>query len=114
MTDLEITKLCAEAMGEVVSEYEGYFFFAGSAYPAAQRNTHYNPLVNDAQTMALVKKFLLPVGYNGGWGCVKLDKDGMLICGAYHYPSLNRAVCVVVAEMQSRSSTPTHPNQGKK
>ena len=37
ITDLEITKLCAEAMGY-------------------RNSSHYNPLHNDAQAMALVKK----------------------------------------------------------
>ena len=49
MTDLEMTKLCAEAMEFVPPQRS----VAGLPW---------NPLVHDAQAMALVKKFKLRIG----------------------------------------------------
>jgi hypothetical protein len=53
MTDLEMTKLCAEAIGE----YELW----------ANAPEQYDPLHDDAQAMALVKKFQL---------CLTIMEDG--------------------------------------
>lgn len=100
MTDLEITRLCAEEMGITLDEdmlSDGLLEYWGSE--GSSRS--YNPLHDDAQAMALVKKFLLSVGFDGGWACVKNDGRGMLQSGAYHYPDLNRAICECVAKMQA-------------
>ena len=60
MTDLEMTKLCAEAMGlELfqVPEYGDVLFIVGDQ--CEYGNVPYEPLEDDAQAMALVKRFNL-------------------------------------------------------
>jgi hypothetical protein len=88
MTDLEMTKLCAEAMGlksrptkhndqDVLPMHDGY-----------------DPLHDDAQAMALVKEFNLRIGWfpepgvAGNWGAYTYNAD------------LNRAIVECVAKMQ--------------
>ena len=107
MTDLEITRLCAEAMGvkfkilRAISNSECFnedslLLTEGHPYPHA-----YNPLHDDAQAMALVKKMKLDVNVyplTGGW-----EVSGNL--GNAILPivdsNLNRAICECVAKMQS-------------
>lgn len=90
MTDLEITKLCAEAMGYSLSwDHQGN----ARAYPLGQI---YDPLHDDAQAMALKKKFRLSDRYfqdEGMWG-VPIEGGGGWSM------SLNRAICECVARMQ--------------
>lgn len=80
MTDLEITKLCAEAMGVNPTTAERCPICSG---------THgamlYDPLHDDAQAMALMKKFRL-------W----IDLDAV----DAHKGDLNRVICEYVAQMQ--------------
>jgi hypothetical protein len=59
-----------------------------------------DPLTNDADAMALVERLRLSVGFNSGWGCVKLDDRGMLLSGSYHYATLRRAIAVCAAMWQ--------------
>lgn len=93
-TDEEMVKLCAEAMGFEVYEDRG-----GLHHQTAPRDLsggkRYDPLHDDAQAMALVKKFAVQtekVGSNwhavieGGW--YGMDE------------SLNRAICECVAKMK--------------
>ena len=56
MTDLEITKLCAEAVGVSVHEYQdgSLYHFGGLCEGGIE---DYDPLQDDAQAMALGKKF---------------------------------------------------------
>lgn len=95
MTDLEITRLCAEAMFDAL-EWE-------------QRLFDYDPLHDDAQMAALVKKFLLTI-----CGSIRIEAgvnipewavyDGRRIShwnGTAVADNLNRAVCEAVANMQS-------------
>ena len=96
MTDLEITKLCAEAMG--LTRVEGVMHNGvrvGFYDPAI----HYRPLHDDAQAMALVKKFKLQIEthYDGdGWWLAKTKgSHSDLMCS-----NLNRAICKCVAETQ--------------
>jgi len=91
MTDAEIVRKCAEKMGMPIT-YEGAQFVIGDT------NEAYNPLHDDAQAMALVKKFKLSVGFSDGWGCRKDDEKG-LKSGAFHYSDLNRAICECVAKL---------------
>lgn len=103
LTDLEVTIACAEAMGLVgyVPCATGPFASKSmlTARDGEQSVLYYDPLNHDAQAMALVKRFRLSIGFNGGWGCVKNDKDGMLLSGSYHFDSLNEAICGCVARM---------------
>lgn len=97
MTDLEITRLCAEAMGvEFVDRGERGLQLLGDIM-------YYDPLHYDAQAMALVKKFHLHIGKTlrtpdepfGQWFVSKTDK--------FEVPNndLNRAICECVAKMQA-------------
>ena len=95
MTDLEITKLCAEAMG-VDCNVIGVNLSADT--------TLYDPLHDDAQAMALVKKLRLRVlpQANGYW-CVDNGEPTPYARGAYWLASaetLNRAICECASQMQ--------------
>lgn len=90
MTDLEMTKLCAEAIGKSFSifgpganiqggyEESGYVILTADDGP-------YDPLYDDAQAMALVKKF--PIDCLNAM-CREGSKD------------FNRAIVECVAKMQ--------------
>ena len=107
MTDAEITKRCAKAMGiklcadclktgRIVPEHQ---FIAGHDY---------EPLKNDAQAMELVKRFHLsiqPPQYvkPPRWH-VWNDKEGSgkgKHTGIANVMELNRAICECVAKMKS-------------
>lgn len=100
MTDLEITKLCAEAMGLTRATWFHWPDKFVTHCDDEGVDQVFNPLHDDAQAMALVKKFGLwmetdssghwwqtcptkPTGYSSG---DKID--------------LNRAICECVAKMQ--------------
>jgi len=83
MTDLEMTRLCAEAMG-----FEPY---------ADQPPYNYDPLYDDAQAMALVKKFGVAL-YQGETGCWYADLPGFAM--RVRSLDLNRAIVECVAKMQ--------------
>ena len=58
MTDLEMTRLCAEAMGfKPVSTTTGETAVLCAAMGGLKHDFYFDPLHNDAQLMALVKKF---------------------------------------------------------
>ena len=100
MTDLEITRFCAGAMEfkpdvrakyrSLDSEFNGIWVNDGSLA--------YDPLHDDAQAMALVKKFELelmsPASGNGGWKASDIDSDTYA-----RSTDLNRAICECVAKM---------------
>jgi len=85
VTDLEITKLCAEAMGY-------------------RNSSHYNPLHDDAQAMALVKRQGLHIVWQ------PMCPDIWKVDDTTHVAAdkdLNRAICECVAKMQaSNAKTP--------
>ena len=111
MTDLEITKLCAEAMGldRLAELRPGIFTGKRERFDAREGEYRilYDPLLNDAQAMSLVKRLRLQVlNFPNHWAVGKEqmhafqdDKD------------LNRAICLCVAEMQARKnrSVPSEP-----
>jgi hypothetical protein len=117
MTDLEMTKLCAEAMGLQV--HGGLYDSSAKGrelwiHHANGSRTEYDPLHDDAQAMALVKKFnsCMRIRYNT---VIETDE----IAPPYwevrnYYPAqppnyggfgrnvdLNRAIVECVANMQS-------------
>lgn len=107
MTDLEITRRCAEAMGYSEHDDSEYEFIDGipppglcvldKKAPPIRRVFYYDPLHDDAQAMALVKKLKLHIGYdtfNNGWRCLAQDSQTQA-----RSPELNRAVCLTVAKM---------------
>lgn len=93
MTDLEMTRLCAEAMGDLCLEHteEGYLL---SSY--WQRK--YDPIHDDAQAMALAKKFMLDVDFFSG--TVSRDFSGEERFTTHSDESINRAIVECVAKMQ--------------
>ena len=99
MTDLEITRLCAEAMGVTyeVHPIRGkilrYWFMDGNT------EREFNPLYNDAQAMALVKQmqlFIMPEHEGLNWA-VSDKSDHEIV----NDDDLNRAICECVAKMQT-------------
>ena len=91
MTDLELTRLCAEAMG-----YTGkppaspsdivLFVTMPASHPMLPKETvRYDPLHDDAQAMALLKRFSL-----------------YMPISILNSPDINRAICVCVADIQAQ------------
>ena len=105
MTDLEITRLCAEAMDLCEDERtthtisyreEGHIWIRHEADPIGYR---YSPLHDDAQAMALVKKFCPSMGHGSvpeEWHVHLREPD---VWG--NSEDLNRAICECVAKMQA-------------
>ncbi len=93
-------KLCAEAMGLLVIEdnrdRDGIYFKV--EHRPAQR---YNPLTNDEQAMALVKKFKLSIGQLRDGPC-------KVFTGNMRYEAegddLNTAIVLCVAALQSKGT----------
>jgi seryl-tRNA synthetase len=114
MTDLEMTKLCAEAM-EPPPDLPGSSAIWGvtKQYAPVERTmvwvrSTYNPLHDDAQAMALVKRFALQIvphiDYENGSIEWTAEVEGRRFCtysdgGA----NLNRAIVECVAKMQSKT-----------
>ena len=101
MTDLEITKLCAEAMGYEFHETETSFDLGATYVPTIEVDGElYDPLQDDAQAMELVKKFNIAIGelsWDENQWKVKIDDM------EWHDPDLNRSICECVAKMQSKT-----------
>ena len=104
MTDLEMTRLCAEAMGYDFHPPKKFIFPTVSAtrnqlVPFVAHNSPYDPLHDDAQAMALVKKFELNIGPDvqgeDGWSVSDYGGDGEVFS-----QDLNRAIVECVAKMQ--------------
>lgn len=99
MNDLEITRLCAKAVGLNAELDEG-----GNYYDAEGTSRNYWPLIRDEQAMELVKKIGLSIS-----GPTARDKDrAFYVWCAYearqdggHAQSqdLNRAICECVAKL---------------
>ncbi len=97
LTDLEMTKLCADAMGFHRSDdlrEQGWFYLRNFCYP----NPPYDPLRDDVQAMALVKKIGLDIHCRAdmnGWyvGRARLHE------GLFINADLNRAIVECVAKM---------------
>lgn len=97
MNDLEATRLCAEAMDfdvETIND-DGILRIEGIVA--------YQPLLDDADAMELVKKFGLGIYRDGDeWGCYKFYPEGP-------HPdvsdaNLNRAIVYCVAQMQEQKA----------
>lgn len=94
MTDLEITRLCAEAMGCRNKQYRGPWDW--------EEDKKYDPIHDKAQAMALVEKFNLcitppTIRADGRWGASVYPE----IWIASSPTNLNRAICGCVAKMQT-------------
>jgi hypothetical protein len=111
MTDLELVRLCAEAMGiavfeSVVPEYTGRVWITGDDHSTRP----YDPLHDDAQAMALVKKMDLCIMRRGAlrlngvfdpisWQ-VSQYVDGRTDAHLTNGYDLNRAIVECVAKMR--------------
>jgi len=100
MTDLEMTRLCAEVMG--IDTSKGYLS-AGMCLHCDEYGLDYDPLHDDAQAMALVKRLKLLVNNGVGEASTDVwhvqtqdDKDEVVQC-----QNLNRAIVECVAKMQA-------------
>lgn len=101
MTDLQLTKLCAEAMGlvevHVSTRFPGHWW-DGSSWHC------YDPLRDDAQAMALVKQFGLECRMPelGVWEVHEQIDAGRSLTGIVIYADtdLNRPIVLCVAQMQ--------------
>lgn len=105
MTDLEITKLCAEAMGIQISKPAGYREFVQDNPPlyatgAVNGSIYYEPLHDDAQAMALVKRFDLNFEKFPGSAWEVSRWSGSEWSEELFSDDLNRAICECVANMQ--------------
>ena len=116
MTDLEITKLCAEAMEVPVKEsiahpmYGGGLFLEICTGRDPGNEGEYAPIHDDAQAMALVKKFGLWLTY-----AINPNRDNINLWVAHHAHrsneeatnlDLNRAICECIAKMQEAKRGP--------
>lgn len=99
MTDLEATRLCAEAMGISVQEYDhgGFYHYGGQGEYGLE---DYDPFSNDTQCMALVKRFKLTVGEmdDGKTRYARPMRGGE---GVYMEAELNYPIVYFVAKMQA-------------
>ena len=84
MTDLEITNLCAEAMG--IYPDAKWFYVVGGI------TMKYQPFYDGAQAMALLEKYPFEC-LDAMWASIKN-------CNMLAPLDLNRAICVCVAQMQ--------------
>lgn len=106
MDDLTITKLCAEAwIGEAVIR-DGEVF-AIHRYTQeewkGQSEILFNPLHDDAQAQALVKKFRLDItSVKDRWIVCKVTGDFEGTESESGNTDLNRAICECVAQLQRR------------
>jgi len=112
MTDLEITKLCAEAMGlRVIQVRRADLRDAkDTSYFRFQDGPAYDPLHDDAQAMALVKKFGLTLDPSDDkppfedWRVCAPPQEGQDWDSNSHAESrdLNRAICECVAKLSAK------------
>ena len=103
LSDLAITQACARAINvkiEHVQHGMAYFIYHPISAPLPLFHP-YDPLTDDAQCMALVKRF--GIGFDPTRGedfasaAIRDEHGTMLI---FCDPSLNRAICLCVAHMQ--------------
>lgn len=127
MNDLEITKLCAEAMGIVLMSWDdhrlarmylteklqsrddAYYKLDGKLEGSVDNwewfcwesnlLANFNPLHDDAQAMALVKKFGLDIISDPDASGKDWDVRHLLTSASCS-TDLNRAICECVAKMQ--------------
>ena len=102
MTDLEMTRLAAEAMGlRVFVDAYGALCLEQLDILSAD-NVVYDPLHDDAQAMALVKRFRIDIyAYDSSWAAL-LDDNHLHHRAPIQYIALelNRAIVECCARMQ--------------
>ena len=103
MTGLEMTKLCAEAMGDMCLEHTEEHYLVSAVW-----GRRYDPLHDDAQAMALVKNFFLRTEWLVTKEWVSLyggNNAPNEKCVVAANPDLNRAIVECVAKMRASLST---------
>ena len=98
MTDLEMTRLCAEAMGAELSDKSG-LSIPLEFNADKQTIVRYDPLHDDAQAMALVKGLGLTCIFELGQGRESWNVQHWR-AGLARNGNLNRAIVECVAKMQ--------------
>lgn len=98
MTDLEITRLCAEAMGFNVQSLSNMLGAQCAAMGVLKHDFLFNPLHDDAQAMSLVKKFRLTIGPFDD-EIFYASKSHVLAGINADNRDLNRAICECCAKM---------------
>lgn len=103
LTDLEMTKLCAEAMElNFTLGSDGYVWVVDEDVPGGM--SLYYPLRMDAQAFALVKRFEIVIQWPMIFGGVKLAGAKFTVGASTYLASaesdLNRAIVECVAKMQ--------------
>ena len=110
MTDLEITKLCAEAIGFKTIQYVTGDGCLCHASGGLKHDFYFNPIHDDAQLLALVKRLSLQIHHHG---CADAKASlvtvtGMWLPGTRKFSvcanNLNRAACECTAVMQKAKS----------
>jgi len=100
--DLEMIKKCADRMDyKVALDIHGTFFLVTDGTKQPHR-FDYNPLTDDAQAMALVKKYGIHIfrDENLDWSAKITDrKTQRLVAAAFRYPDLNRAIVECVSKL---------------
>ena len=98
MTDLELTKVCAERMG---LQYRIWCEGQDHAAVLIDDSVTYRPLSDDAQAMAMVKKFKLDISSKADKGPYGVWKEH----GGYTALSanLNRAIVECVANLPKQA-----------
>lgn len=104
MSELETTRLCAEAMGIDVTGTppNGQLEPLGSGVWLLHSRLPYDPLHEDAQAMALVKRFMLRVDAFSGYCGAPILNNIKTDClyDTFSDVSLNHAICECVAKRQ--------------
>lgn len=112
LSDLELTKLCAEAMG--YDDVHIAYGCMGTAYVkyggrSVTQGTEFRPLKDDAQAMALVRRFEISIAWS--WasqvGCMskaeaQRDEEMRHDKIACIHKDLNRAIVECVAKMRQQ------------
>ena len=102
MGDIEITQLCAEALGYSVMPHSNRKSSKDLIW--IPNGGNWNPLTNDAQAMALVKRLNIAIQpYETNDDSIEYQASIQHESGDYMVSSadLNRAICKCVANMQS-------------
>lgn len=103
MTDLEIVRKCAEKMGlHFMHNGDGTISINISHPDDRPAYYRYDPLKDDAQAMALVKRCGFGIEWHDGtpvpyWAVFTMNYNGDDQGTIAHDPDLNRAICLCVA-----------------
>ena len=111
MTDLEMTKLCADAIGHhAIGGWQEQApnapcLWCYKVWPDPEDNGgifKFDPINDDAQAMALAKRFMMDVDFFSGSASIpSLSPHGGHKFIAFSDESINRAIVECVAKMQS-------------